>query len=183
MTNGTLYIKAERIPGQKLASYVAILQNGQLTYVGYEIPNEEKFIKSIDKVVNPKRIDFALKFFIKQAQNQLSVRSLLEQLVRIRLLNWEQSESFVHKQTLPILEQLLYYSGTIRYDPNVNFDLSYGKDGHGLNGLQLIEELSDRQQQWDNLDPTIPSMNAVPELAEGALGKIIGQDLRRQLID
>ncbi|MCX7592642.1 MAG: response regulator, partial [Fischerella sp.] len=113
--------------------------------------------------------DTAIKYAMQKLQNQSSFRELLEQIVRIRVFKWEEIESVVHTQVVQVLEQTLPYPGRLELDSAVECDLSYGKEGHGLDWYRLILDVAHRRQQWATLAPAVPSMEAVPQLS--AIGR------------
>jgi hypothetical protein len=76
--------------------------------------------------------DSAIKYTAQKLQNPSSFRELLEQIVRIRIFQWEEIESVAHAQVVQVLEQALPHPGQLKLDFTVQFDLSYGKDSHSL---------------------------------------------------
>lgn len=179
--SGTLHLHARINPGNKPISSILVLKKGEITFAGTGIPQAEAFVRNLAEQFNPTTAEFATKFAIKNATNSLSVRSLLEQLVRIRTVNWPQIETFLQTQVVQRLEQLLPHPGSWQLDGKNQFDISYGEDRHGLALSKLLQEVTKRQQEWDSLAPSIPSMNAVPLLAENALSTISDLEVRRHL--
>jgi twitching motility two-component system response regulator PilG len=170
--SGLIYIDTIVNPDQKSRSHVLVLKNGEIVYGGLKIPNNnQEFARMIGIKYCHSLAEAAIKYTAQRLQNAFSFRELLERIVRIRVFKWDEIETAVHAQVVQVLEQTLAYPGQLRLDSTVNFDLSYGEDGHGLNWSNLMQDVTTRQQEWAALAPVIPSMDAVPHLSpRGLLG-------------
>lgn len=151
-----------------------IWHKGEITYVSSNanLPHIPTLAQKVVKQFKSSFGETAIKFVAEKVTNPTSPREFFEDLCKIRALTWEQIESFCHTQAVIALEQILPYAGEFQYSSAVEFDLSYGEDCHGLDWSKLKQDVARRQEAWASLTPLIPSMEAVPHLAEGALGKI-----------
>jgi twitching motility two-component system response regulator PilG len=170
--SGSAHIDITLNPERKPISRVLVLSNGEIVYGGLRIPNNnQEFARMIGIKFNHSWADSAIKYTAQKLQNPSSFRELLEQIVRIRVFQWEEIESVAHAQVVQVLEQALPHPGRLKLDFNftVQFDLSYGKDSHSLDWSNLIQDVTHRQGQWTALAPVIPSMDAVPRLSASGL--------------
>ncbi|HEY9669293.1 MAG TPA: response regulator, partial [Coleofasciculaceae cyanobacterium] len=162
----TIYIDTTGNFEQKQRSHVLVLKNGQIIYAGLRIPeSNQEFAKMIGIKCNHGMASTAIKYATQKLKNPSSFRELLEQIVRIRVFNWEEIETAVHAQVVQVLEQTLPHPGQLKIDSTVKFDLSHGEDGHGLDWSRVMQDVTMRQQEWAALAPVVPSMDAVPRLS------------------
>jgi twitching motility two-component system response regulator PilG len=179
---GSIYINTTVNPDQKPRSRVLVLKNGEIVYGGSRIPdNNQEFARRIGIKFSHTWADAAIKYTVQTLQNPSSFRELLERIVRIRVFKWEEIESVVHAQVVQVLEQALPYPGQFRLDSTVEFDLSYGNDGHGLDWSRVIQDISYRQGEWAALAPVVPSMEAVPRLSPRGLGAVKDSKVQQHL--
>ena len=168
--SGSIYIDTTVNLTQKPRTRILVLKNGEIVYGGLEIPNNnQEFARMIGIKFNHSWADSAIKYTAQKLQNPSSFRELLEQIVRIRIFQWEEIESVAHAQVVQVLEQALPHPGQLKLDFTVQFDLSYGKDNHSLDLSNLVQDVTQRQGQWAALAPVIPSMDAVPRLSASGL--------------
>jgi twitching motility two-component system response regulator PilG len=168
--SGCVHIDITLNPDRKPRSRVLVLNNGKIVYGGLRIPNNnQEFARVIGIKFSHSWADSAIKYTAQKLQNPSSFRELLEQIVRIRVFQWEEIESVAHAQVVQVLEQALPHPGQLKLDFTVQFDLSYGKDSHSLDWSNLIQDVTYRQGQWAALAPVIPSIDAVPRLSASAL--------------
>lgn len=181
--SGTFYIKTTISPHRPPRTRLLIWQKGEITYVSSNanLPHIPTLAKKVMEQFKPNLSETAIKFVAEKVTNPSSPREFFEDLHKIRALSWEQIESFCQAQAAIALEQILPYGGEFQYSAAVDFDLSYGEDRHGLDWSKLKQDLARRQEAWAELTPLIPSMEAVPNLAEGALGKVGDRKAREHL--
>ncbi|WP_017316465.1 response regulator [Mastigocladopsis repens] len=165
--SGFIYINAIVNSEQNPRSRVVVLNNGEMVYGGSKILNNQEFARRIGIKLSHDWADIAVGYAAQKLQDPSSFRELLEQIVRIRVFKWEEIETCVHAQAVQVLEQTLPYAGKLQLDPTVQIDLSYGKEGHGLEWNKLIQDVACRHREWTALAPVIPSMEAVPQLSPG----------------
>lgn len=178
--NGTLYLEA-KIDSLRKKSLVLTLKDGQITYGGLKIPNNQEFAKMLGKKFKRDWIDAAIALATKKATTQTSVRELLELLVRMRMFTWEQIESLVYTQIVLTLEQVLSHPGQFQFDSKTQFDLCHGEACYGLSLSRLMLDVTRRQEQWSEFVSFIPSMVAVPHLQANALQEIGDLSVRQHL--
>jgi twitching motility two-component system response regulator PilG len=179
---GFVYIDTTVNPEQKPRSHVLVLKNGELAYGGLKIPpNNQEFAQMIGLKSNYSWADTAIKYTAQKLQNPSSFRELLERIVRIRVFKWEEIETVVHAQVVQVLEQALPHPGQLRLDSTVEFDLSYGEDGHGLDWSRVMQDVTYRQQEWAALAPVVPSMDAVPRISASGLLAVTDSKVQQHL--
>ena len=180
--SGSVYIHTTVTPNHKPRSRVLVLHNGEIVYGGLKIPgNNQEFARTIGIKFSHTWADAAIKYTAQNLQNPSSFRELLERIVRIRVFKWEEIETVVHDQVVQVLEQALPHPGQVQLDFTVPFDLSYGKDGHGLDWPKLMQDVAARQQEWATLAPVVPSMDAVPRLSPKGLRVVTDSKAQQHL--
>ncbi|HEY9597088.1 MAG TPA: response regulator [Cyanophyceae cyanobacterium] len=179
---GTIYIDRTVNFTQKPISCILVLKNGQIVYGGARIPdNNQEFARIIGIRCNHKLADTAIKYAKQKLQNPSSFRELLEQIVRIRVFKWEEIEAVVHAQVVQVVEETLPHPGQLRLDSTVQFDLSFGEDGHGVDWSRVMRDVTMRQQEWAALAPVVPAMDAVPRLSPRSLQAITDSKVQQHL--
>lgn len=180
--SGSVYIDTTANPAQKPRSRVLVFQNGEIVYGGLKIPNNNQdFARMIGIKSSHSWADTAIKYTAQKLQNPSSFRELFERIVRLRVFKWEEIESVVHAQVVQVLEQALPHPGQLQLDSTVEFDLSYGKDGRGLDWSKLMQDVTYRQGEWAALAPVVPSMDAIPRLSPMGLGAVTDSKVRQNL--
>jgi twitching motility two-component system response regulator PilG len=181
-TSGSVYINTIVNPHQKPRSRVLVLNNGQIVYGGLKIPeNNQEFARMIGIKFNHTWADSAIKYTAEKLQNPSSFRELLERIVRIRVFKWDEIETVVHAQVVQLLEHAWLHPGQLQLDATVPFDLSHGADGHGLDWSKLLQDVTNRQQEWAALAPVVPSMDAVPRLSISGLSVVPDTKVQQHL--
>jgi CheY-like chemotaxis protein len=173
--NATLRISSSLMPTRVS---ILVFQGGNITYVGSSIPDIETLVKSLVEQFNPNASETAFKFGQEKLADSRSARTFLQFFCQIRVLTWEQIESYFQKQAIIHLEQLLPHAGEIELSQSVNFDLTYGEDCHGLDLSKMQLEIARRQEQWSDLSPEIASMYAVPRINPAVLDSISDNKIR-----
>lgn len=181
--SGTFHINAMIAPNHPPRSRLLVCQKGEITYVSSNanLPHIPTLAQKVVKQFKPNLSETTIKFVAGKVTNPTSPRAFFEDLYKIRALTWVQIESFFQNQAAIALEQLLPYPGEFEYSSGVEFDLSYGEDFHGLDWSKLKQDIARREEAWASLTPLIPSMEAIPYLTEGALGKISDRTAREHL--
>ncbi|WP_009632237.1 response regulator [Synechocystis sp. PCC 7509] len=178
---GVLYLDAEINLQATKRSRVLVLHNGKIVYGDIILPTNREFAKILGKQLNREWSESAIALATQKATNKTSTRALLDLLIKMRLFTWEQVETFVHKQVVLTLEQLLPHAGYYRLDNSLEFDLCHGKDCHGLDLAKLIADVNYRQQQLSAFAPAIPSIEAIPYFNPSAADKITNPAVRKHL--
>jgi twitching motility two-component system response regulator PilG len=186
--SGTFHINAAIAPDRPPRTRIFVLQKGNITYASCNanLPHIPTLAQKLVKLFKSSFGETAIKFVAEKVTNPTSAREFFDRLCKMRALTWEQIESFFQTQAAIALEQVLPYPGEFQYSSAVEFDLSYGEDCHGLDWSELKQDFARRQEAWASLAPLIPSMEAVPHLPEGALGRIsdrAAQEHLRQWVD
>ena len=158
-----------------------VINNGALVYGDSKIPNNLQLARTFGNKFKSKSIDSALTVARNKLTNPKSVRELIKILVKLRVFKWEQIEANIHNQVVLMLEKFVTYPGQAIWHDSTDFDLCFGEDCHGLNWIQLKQDLNLRQKQWTSLAPQISSMDAVPYVGQSnklKLGFLRGSDPR-----
>jgi CheY-like chemotaxis protein len=184
--SGTLRISASVPFNRPTRSRILVWQNGAISYAGSNLPSIVTLAKKLIKQFKPGISDTAIKFAQDRVINPTSAQEFLEILCKVRILTWEQIESYCQTQAAITLEQLLPHGGQFQFSSIVEFDLNYGEECQGLNWPKLKFELGRRQEEWAALAPTINSMEDAPSLSQEGLDAIPPQTPRlhaQQYID
>jgi CheY-like chemotaxis protein len=174
--SGTLNIKANLPLENSSRSCIITLRKGEITYAGPILPNLYTLVCKLVNKFNPDISEVAIKYAQNKTLNPNSSRELFEVLCKLRILTWEQTESYFQEKAVIALEQILPYSGQFTFSPTIEFDLSYGEDCRGLIWSNLQSELERRREEWSSLAPTIQSMEDAPRLLQEEAGKNLAKD-------
>ncbi|MDJ0707146.1 MAG: response regulator [Leptolyngbyaceae cyanobacterium MO_188.B28] len=147
---------------------ILVFRNGEITYGGLYLPEPQALSKKLGGHFKLQVMDSAYQLASKKIEDPTSIRKYLELYIRLELFTWQDVETFMRNQVVLILEQLLPYPGTLKFNASVSMDLSYGEDGHGFTWEQLKQNIVQRRRVWASLAPAIPSMNVIPQRIEAA---------------
>jgi twitching motility two-component system response regulator PilG len=161
-SSGILSLKTQVDSWQQQRSCILILRNGALVYGGTQVPNAEELCLKIGQALKPNLIKAALSVAVERAKEPNSAVELLEMLIRMRAFTWQEVESLINTKVLLIIEKFIPYPGEAQWNTDLDLDLSYGADRHGLNWVDLQQELKRRQQIWQDYAPQISSINVIP---------------------
>ncbi len=171
-SSGILSLKTQVNSWQNQRSCILILRNGALVYGGIQVPNNQEFCRRLGETLKPDLIKAALSVASEKIGNPESFSELLNSLTRMRVFTWQEVEALMTMKVILILEKFSIHPGEAQWRANNNFDLSYGKDGHGLNWSDIQRELKQRQDKWRSFAPNIPSMDAIPVVTAQQLQQI-----------
>jgi CheY-like chemotaxis protein len=181
-SSGILSLKTQVSSWQQQRSCILIMRDGALVYGGAQVPNAEEICLKIGEALKPSLIKAALSVAVERAKEPNSAVELLEMLIRMRAFTWQEVEALMNTKVLLIIEKFAAYSGEAQWHTNLDLDLSYGADRHGLNWSDLKQELKRRQQIWQDYAPQIPSMDAIPVVAPQQLRAIDNPQVRDHFI-
>ncbi len=179
--SGTLHFTANLGTAASTRSRLIILSKGEIVYGGASIPDNETFVKTLGKKLDRSLIDTAMGFALSKLTDRNSVRELLEMMVRLRVIKWQEIETLVGDLVVQTIEQLLPYPGQYRLEEAATFDLTLAEPARGLDWSRLRQEIDRRQQIWQSFAPLIPSMDAIPQLREDGLARVTDISVRQQL--
>ncbi|MEM7792998.1 MAG: response regulator [Cyanobacteria bacterium P01_C01_bin.118] len=159
---GVAYL--ETLPNTAHTKHPKVLTflNGELTYCGSALPKPIDISQKLGQHFNLDIIGAALQLAKKKVDDQTSVRQYLELFVRLRIFTWQDIETYVRKQVVLTLEQVLPYAGKLTLNTSNSVDLSYGDTPHGFTWNQLDDDITQRRQVWKSLASAIPSVHAIP---------------------
>lgn len=175
-------IKAQRLTGvlkvtanipeiqRHLTYYVGVYQGG-LTLAAAHLPTPDELLHLLGKLLKVGFMDTLMQYAHSRI-GDASHRGVLEAVVNTRALSWEEIEGAMTERLTVLLERLAPYTCTAEPQPNAVCDLCYGDDGHGIDVDLILQRIETRKTLWRQLYPTIPSLEAIPRLHEGALDTI-----------
>ncbi len=173
--NGVLSLKTQVTSWQHQRSCILILRHGSLVYGDTQvsqIPNNKEFCKMLGNKLKPNLINAALSVASEKITNPTSITELIELLTKMRVFTWEEVEALITTKVILTLEKFLAHPGEAQWQATSDFDLSYGKDRHGLAWSKIQQQLNQRQQKWQSLAPKIPSLDAIPIVTKEQLKQI-----------
>ena len=182
--SGVLSLKSQVPSWHNQRSCVLMLRNGALVYGELnisKIPNNQEICQMLGEKLRPNMINAALAVAKNRITNPTSVREFIELLITMRVFTWQEVEAFMITKIVVILEQFLSNPGQVNWQPNVDFDLSYGENKHCLNWLDIKQEINQRQQKWEQYAPIIPSMDGIPFVTSEQLQKIGDRNVKKHL--
>lgn len=180
---GILSLETKVSSWENQKSCMLMFNQGFLTFSGTNLPSNQQLAKILGKKFKSDTFTTALLVANKKITNPESTRELINLLTELEAFSWEEVESLVTKKVLLNLECFLSYPGQATWQETDDFDLLFGKDGHGLNWLEIQQELTQRQQQWENLLPTIPSMGAFPIVTLKQIKTINKRKVKKHLFE
>jgi CheY-like chemotaxis protein len=161
-SNGLLGLTTQVDSWQKQRSSILIVRNGALVYGGTIVPQASELCQRLGEILNPNLIKAALEAAVQKATKHNSAVELLDMLIRMRAFTWQDVEAQINTEVLLIIEKFLAHPGEAQWSVNLDLELGYGADRHGLNWSDMQQELKHRQQIWQSYAPQIPSMDAIP---------------------
>jgi CheY-like chemotaxis protein len=161
-SSGFLSLTTQVAAWQKQRSSILILRNGALVYGGTEVPQASELCQQIGETLKPELIKAALTVAVQRATKHNSAVELLDMLIRMRAFTWQEVEALINAKVLLIIEKFIAHPGEAQWNTNLDLELSFGADRHGLNWSDLQQELNHRQKIWESYAPQIPSMDAIP---------------------
>jgi CheY-like chemotaxis protein len=171
-SSGFLSLTTQVDSWQKQRSSILILRNGALVYGGTKVPQASELCQRLGEILRPDLIKAALAVAVQRATKHNSAVELLEMLIRMRAFTWQEVEAQINTEVLLIIEKFLAHPGEAQWNVNLDLELSYGADQHGLNWSDMQQELKHRQQIWQSYAPQIPAMDAIPVVTSQQLRAI-----------
>lgn len=179
--SGVLHLTSKIASRSNQRSCVLVWQNGEIVYGGAKVISNKEFADMLGQKFQSSWINTAVEETSKRLNNPTSVREIAQLLVRLKLFQWDSIENFIQAKVVLLLEQLMPHSGQASWDSQVEFDLCFGEDCHGLDWSKLRSDLDKRQQEWSNLASLISSLEVVPHLPEGGLERVGDLKIRQHL--
>ena len=171
-SSGILSLKTQVDTWQQQRSCILVLRQGALVYGGTQVPQAVELCRRLGEALKPNLIVAALSVAVERSTQPNSAVELLDMLIRMRAFTWQEVEALMNTKVLLIIEKFVSHPGEAQWHNNLDLDLSYGKDRHGLNWADIDRELKHRRQIWQSYAPQIPSMDAIPVVQAGQLGLI-----------
>ena len=171
-SSGILSLKTQVDTWQQQRSCILVLRQGALVYGGTQVPQAVELCRRLGEALKPNLIVAALSVAVERSTQPNSAVELLDMLIRMRAFTWQEVEALMNTKVLLIIEKFVSHPGEAQWHNNLDLDLSYGKDRHGLNWADIDRELKHRRQIWQSYAPQIPSMDAIPVVQAGQLSLI-----------
>ena len=177
-SSGILSLRTQVDEWQQQRSSILVLRNGGLVYGGTQIPTARELCRRLGEALKPNIIKAGLSVAVERAQDPNSTVELLEMLIRMRAFTWQEVETLMNNKVLLVIEKFLTYPGEAQWSPELGIDLSYGKDRHSLNWIDIHLELKRRQKIWHSYQPHVPSMDAIPVVTSQQLQLIDNSQIK-----
>ena len=161
-SSGILSLTTQVDSWQQQRTCILVLRQGALVYGGTQVPQATEFCRRLGEALKPNLIKAALSVAVEKSTKPNSAVELLDMLVRMRAFTWQEVEALMNTKVLLIIEKFVAHPGLAQWHNQLNLDLSYGKDRHGLVWSDIERELKHRRQIWQSYQPQIPSMDAIP---------------------
>ncbi|MDG2990998.1 response regulator [Candidatus Synechococcus calcipolaris G9] len=170
--SGVIKISTKIPHTQRRLCYFLGFQDGNLTFSENKIPSPEEFVQSLGRYLKVGIMDSLMQYASNRTTDNPSVRELLEAIVSTRALSWDDLEKATMSRITVILERLLPYSCVTHTEADVEYDLSFGDDRHGISYEKVLERINERQKLWKQYLPIISSVEGIPHLREGVLPSV-----------
>lgn len=178
--SGTLEINV-KLQEERLKCYFLFINKGIITYANLELLDGKKIAKNILKKLNSKFTEVTVDVVSKKLSNPLSFQDIINSLIKVRILKWEQIISCLQEEVIKILEQILPLPGELKLISHVDCDLELDQSNQQLAWPILKEKIILRQKHWESLAPNIPSVNAVPYITINKLDKVTEPAVKQHL--
>ena len=171
-STGILSLQTQVDNWQQQRSCLLVLRNGALVYGGTHIPQAEELCQRLGDTLKPNLIKAALSVAVERSTQPNSTVELLDMLVRMRAFTWQEVEALMKTKVLLLIEKFIFYPGEAQWSNQLDFDLAYGRERHGLRWVEIQQELKQRQKIWQSYATQIPSMDAIPVVTTQQLRQI-----------
>ncbi len=178
---GVLFLETQVTSWKKQKSCMLAIGKGAIIYGGEIISTPIELAQMLGAKLNSGLINAAISMAKRKINNPNSFRELIELLIKFQVFSWKQVETTIESQIISDLEKLTPYPGQAKWNLSKNFDLSYGQDNHLLDWSKIKQELNRRQQEWQQLAPQIPGMDAIPHIASQDLEQITEPLVKKHL--
>ncbi len=177
---GTLEINV-KLQEESQKCYFLVINKGAITYASLELLDGQKMAKNLLKKLNSNITGVTVDVVSKKLTNPLSFQDILNRLIKLQFLKWDQIISCLQQEVVKILEQILPLPGELTLISNVDCDLQLDQSNQQLAWPTLKEKIVLRQKQWESLAPNIPSVNAVPYITINRLDKVTEPAVKQHL--
>ena len=180
---GTLILRTN-VPSwkqQRISSFV--LQQGHLVFANAQLLNNEQFCQVLGNKISPNTINAALLTAKARVSNVSSYQEFSSLPIRMKVFTWSDVVSFAEQKLIQNLEVFATYPGTIEYRAIKDFDLFTKDIPEAFSWSAIAQKIAQRRQKWQSLMPTIPSMDAVPQVNLDRLQKVGNPQVKKHLIE
>jgi CheY-like chemotaxis protein len=141
-----------------------VLEQGQFVYGGVELPTTAEIVSLLQQQVSGKWMSLAITATLEQGGYQITPHALLNRLVAMHLLTWDQISALILEQVAIALEPHLDYPGEFTLLPPVQTTLT-----PDFSLEQVMVVVRQRQSLWASLTQLSKGMETVPYLSKKAL--------------
>lgn len=159
--NGMVHLSPELDPKYSSQACIMAFRQGRLHYCGQQIPAKNDFVQALCKKLNPNIPNVVIHYVLEKG-GQLSIGSILDQLVRARVFTWEQLEVLLQLQTIELLDAIQSLPGSIQLNSNQSFNLETDQSCFQLSWTKISDALKKRQRCWQSFSSQLPSRYVVP---------------------
>ncbi|MFN3926021.1 MAG: response regulator [Pseudanabaenaceae cyanobacterium] len=172
---GTVKLGCEGTSGKRLV-YFGFYQSGHLNFASSYVPTNRDLIHILARHLKLGYIDSLLEYVSRRVDlAQDSAYEVLSTLVSTKAVLWEDIEKVFRQKVISVLERLMPHTCKLDLEEDLKLQIGFGPNCSGFSAATLIEELTQRQEQWKKLIPSINSLEDIPIIREGALHNITHQ--------
>jgi CheY-like chemotaxis protein len=157
-------LQLETTIDQNTRKNLLVLEQGQFVYGGTSLPTTAEIVSLLQQHIGGKWMNLAITATLEQGGYQISPQALLNRLITMHLLNWEQVSALFLEQVAIALESHLDYPGefTLLAPVQSVYTLGFSLE-------QVMTVVRQRQALWSSLTPLQEGMETIPHLSEKAL--------------
>ena len=160
-------------------SKILFFRQGKIAFANERWVSPQELAKQVSQQLNISIIDAAIKTAETKISDRNSFQEIFYFLARMRIITFQQIEAFILQNIIITLELLVPYSGTLRTNTEVKFDLAFESQEHGWAIAYLMPKLKSRQQEWQKMASVgIDSPIAIPKVDLTKIAKITNVSTR-----
>ena len=178
--SGTLEINV-KLQEESPKCYFLCVNKGAITYASLELLDGQTIAKNLLTKLNSRVTGITIDAVSKKLSNPFSFQDIINRLIKLQFLKWDQVISCLQEEVVKILEQILPLPGELKLISNVDYDLQLDQSNQQLAWPTLKEKIILRQKQWKSIAPNIPSVNAVPYITINRLDKVTEPAVKQHL--
>ena len=180
-STGILTLKAKIPSNQSSRACNFIFRDRNLIFGAAQIPSGLELCHILGKKINPDSIDAALSVAKQRLSDSKSHQELVDLMIKMNVFTQEDVKAFISQAIVLNLEIFLPYSGEYEWQASDKFDLFADEKPSGVNWLNIIQKLEQREQKWQNLMPAISRMDAIPFVLPEQLEKVNNSQVKKHL--
>jgi CheY-like chemotaxis protein len=146
-----------------------VLNQGHLIYGGFALPTTADIAALLKDQIGGEWLKMAISTSLEQGGSQITPHALLNRLVSMHLVSWENVAGLLLDQVAIAIEPFIAYPGhfSLKLEPqSVILSESSGLAGFSLE--QVVRQLKQRQALWESLHLLLEGMETIPHLSSKA---------------